>query len=272
MKHKLLISAVAMLTSAATLAAVGGFDAPCPDSHNNASPQVNTMSLDDIKKKSKIYYTMSQISGNAISEASEYMLTSVKSSRDFDPQKCYAKLNNSDILKHPEEFRALLDQVTEIVDKNWTNLTTYNETQAITGFGQDYIALIGIEAGSPDKYTGIDKWAEKDMLNADPFKEKHQHDYEMILRLANIAIDRGAGGTEYAHGLKLMALCGLGRWQEAAAFFPKAKKAVTADGIYMVPYEFGYMEKAIRNNGGKIGGATQKTSSKGSKAKSKKRR
>lgn len=201
------------------------------------------------------------------------MLEAVKKRDTYGMQLGYSFFTNNInyLIVYPDNFRKLLNDIVEEMDKSWKNLTVTNETDAISGVANSYLALIGIENRCLAKVGNIEDWAQYDLLRSDRYKSTHNHDYEQILRLADIALNYAPGNKGYTAALKLAALCGLGRWSEAAAYFKTAKNAATNNGRYMVPPEFNYLEKVIRENGGKIGNGANKKSAGSKKSKGKRR-
>lgn len=108
--------------------------------------------------------------------------------------------------------------------------------------------FIGGDYGIPN--MTLEKWAKADILNRDADTPQHKEDYERLLMLTERLLQISGNKLDpYHHAMQLAALCGLGRWKEASAYFPKVHRSVTENGIYAVPYELTYIQNEIKKRG-----------------------
>lgn len=122
------------------------------------------------------------------------------------------------------------------------------EKENLKGFINNCLMFIGGDYGIPN--MTLEKWAEADMLNRDTDTPQHKEDYERLLKLIERLLQiSGNKIGPYHHAMQVAALCGLGRWKEASAYFPKVHRSVTENGTYAVPYELNYIQNEIKKHG-----------------------
>ena len=142
---------------------------------------------------------------------------------------------------------------------------TPNEKLNLKGFVNNCLMFIGADYGIPN--MTLKKWAEADILNRDVDNPQHKEDYERLLKLNERLLQVSGNNLDpYRQALQLASLCGLGRWKEASAYFPKVHRSVTDNGVYAVPYELTYMQNEIKKRGYK---ATTPTYTKANKVSNK---
>lgn len=125
---------------------------------------------------------------------------------------------------------------------------TKAEIENLGGFINNLFMEIGYDYGIGN--LTLEKWARTDMLSHDIKNNAHKDDYDMVLK----AIDRYFRVTNkkdnpYHMSMQLACLCGLERWKDAAAYFPKVYGAVTENGTWGVPSELVYMQNKINEHG-----------------------
>ena len=180
----------------------------------------------------------------------------------------YRKLSPEEVVEFKDIFKS---GITVLLDSVYLVKPTLSaaEIDNIEGFINNELHFIGNDYGLAN--LQLEGWAEADILNRDLTSGNHKEDYERILK----SIDRyfsfkNSKENPYHQAMQLAALCGLERWKEAAAYFPKVHRAVTDNGQYLnVPYEITYMQNAINEHGYKAVAPTyKKATSKKSSAKS----
>ena len=156
----------------------------------------------------------------------------------------------------PEEAMEYNDEVTNVVRVLLDSVylvkpeLTEAEITNVSGFINNLLMGIGADYGRKNMQLGA--WASYDILNKDLASGYHKEDYERILMSADRFLKYPNVKEEdvpYTMAVQLAALCGTERWKEAASYFPKVHRAVTANGKYIVPSELDYMQKAINAHG-----------------------
>lgn len=159
----------------------------------------------------------------------------------------YRKITPWESVKYDD---LLTHAITELCDSVYLVKPTLTdaELENVSGFVSNFFMHIGADYGIAN--MRLSEWAEKDILTRDLNNDAHKDDYQHVLN----SIDRyftfkKPSKDPYHQTMQLAALCGLGRWKEAASYFPKVHRAVTDNGVYAVPSELTYIQTAINNHG-----------------------
>ena len=162
-------------------------------------------------------------------------------------ERCYSEITPEESVKYNSYMRKAVAILCDSIYVVKPELTP-NEELNLKGFVNNCLMFIGADYGIPN--MTLKKWAEADMLNRDVDNPQHKEDYERLLKLnERLLMVSGNNLDPYRQTMQLAALCGLGRWKEAAAYFPKVHRVVTDNGTYIVPYELDYMKDEINKRG-----------------------
>lgn len=160
---------------------------------------------------------------------------------------CYGNITPEEGVKYNSYMRKTVYILCDSVYMHKPEFTP-EEKENLKGFINNCLMFIGGDYGIPN--MTLEKWAEADMLNRDTDTPQHKEDYERLLKLIERLLQiSGSKIGPYHHAMQVAALCGLGRWKEASAYFPKVHRSVTENGTYAVPYELTYMQKEIKKHG-----------------------
>lgn len=95
----------------------------------------------------------------------------------------------------------------------------------------------------------------------------HATEYNNILALSELALKHNPQKNVYGTALQLIALCGLGRWKEAANCYPVAHRLVTKNGTCVLPDEFNGLREMINEHGYNVTNPVYKKSTGAKKSK-----
>ena len=149
----------------------------------------------------------------------------------------------------PDAFHSVLDRAADAVIEDWKDPISNDNINHIQALANNYIQMICLENG--EEFGSITKWADLDLLRKAANDSTAQQDYEIILALAE-KILKNKPREIYTAALQLVGLCGIGRYQEAAAYFPKAHRLITENGKYVVPKEIEYIRQFLVDKGYKV--------------------
>lgn len=179
-------------------------------------------------------------------------------------ERCYEDITPEESVKYNSYMRKAVGILCDSIYMVKPELTN-NEKLNLKGFVNNCLMFIGADYGIPN--MTLKKWAEADILNRDVDNPQHKEDYERLLKLNERLLQVSGNNLDsYRQAMQLAALCGLGRWKEASAYFPKVHRSVTDNGVYAVPYELTYMQDEIKKRGYK---ATTPTYTKANKVSNK---
>lgn len=186
--------------------------------------------------KSKLHFR--QLAANCVSKAKENPYELKKSWQAFDIDIIAANL---------DDFFKMLYDVSDVVIEEWKAPI---DIEPVSIVANNLICAICMENGCR-RFGTLRIWAEMDLLRKEAVADTtRERDYKIILALAEKALNQKSGSSNvYACALKLAGLCGTGRWQEAAAYYPTAHRMITENGLYAVPYELTYMRDVINAKG-----------------------
>ena len=160
----------------------------------------------------------------------------------------YASVNVRQQEDHPDIFAAAINYVCD----SYLRKTEFSaaESRVLARLCNNQIHVIGLDNGFGANMT-IPKWAARDMLNKDSKAEQHKEVYERLLALSEALIRSKTKGAQGGFDMmqQLIALCGLGRWEEAERYFPKVHRAITENGKYLVPDEVYYIQSELTKRG-----------------------
>lgn len=160
---------------------------------------------------------------------------------------CYSNITPEEGVKYNSYMRKTVYILCDSVYMHKPEFTS-PEKENLKGFINNCLMFIGGDYGVPN--MTLNKWAKADMLNRDADTPQHKEDYERLLKLNERLLQISGNNLDpYHHAMQLAALCGLGRWKEASAYFPKVHRSVTENGIYAVPYELTYIQDEIKKRG-----------------------
>lgn len=160
---------------------------------------------------------------------------------------CYSKITPEEGVKYNSYMRKTVYILCDSVYMHKPEFTS-PEKENLKGFINNCLMFIGGDYGVPN--MTLNKWAKADILNRDADNPQHKEDYERLLKLNERLLQISGNNLDpYHHAMQLAALCGLGRWKEASAYFPKVHRSVTENGIYAVPYELTYIQDEINKRG-----------------------
>lgn len=160
---------------------------------------------------------------------------------------CYGNITPEEGVKYNSYMRKTVYILCDSVYMHKPEFTP-EEKENLKGFINNCLMFIGGDYGIPN--MTLEKWAEADMLNRDTDTPQHKEDYERLLKLIERLLQiSGNKIGPYHHTMQVAALCGLGRWKEASAYFPKVHRSVTENGTYAVPYELTYIQNEIKKHG-----------------------
>lgn len=160
---------------------------------------------------------------------------------------CYGNITPEEGVKYNSYMRKTIYILCDSVYMHKPEFTP-EEKENLKGFINNCLMFIGGDYGIPN--MTLEKWAEADMLNRDTDTPQHKEDYERLLKLIERLLQiSGNKIGPYHHAMQVAALCGLGRWKEASAYFPKVHRSVTENGTYAVPYELNYIQNEIKKHG-----------------------
>lgn len=160
---------------------------------------------------------------------------------------CYSNITPEEGVKYNSYMRKTVYILCDSVYMHKPEFTL-PEKENLKGFINNCLMFIGGDYGIPN--MTLEKWAKADMLNRDADTPQHKEDYERLLKLNERLLQISGNYLDpYHHAMQLAALCGLGRWKEASAYFPKVHRSVTENGIYAVPYELTYIQDEIKKRG-----------------------
>lgn len=160
---------------------------------------------------------------------------------------CYSDITPEEGVKYNSYMRKTVYILCDSVYMYKPEFTPHEKIN-LEGFINNCLMFIGGDYGIPN--MTLEKWAKADMLNCDTDTTRHKEDYERLLKLNERLLQISGNKREpYHHAMQLAALCGLGRWKEASAYFPKVHRSVTENGTYAVPYELTYMQDEIKKRG-----------------------
>ena len=179
-------------------------------------------------------------------------------------ERCYSEITPEESVKYNSYMRKAVAILCDSIYVVKPELTP-NEKLNLKGFVNNCLMFIGADYGIPN--MTLKKWAEADILNRDVDNPQHKEDYERLLKLNERLLQVSGNNLDpYRQALQLASLCGLGRWKEASAYFPKVHRSVSDNGVYAVPYELTYMQNEIKKRGYK---ATTPTYAKANKVSNK---
>lgn len=159
---------------------------------------------------------------------------------DFDIDMVKANIN---------DFHKMIYDMSDVIIDEWSVPFTHQYSdQAIESVANNLLAAITIENGA-NYPQGLEGWAKMDILRREVPDTARMNDYQILLSLSEKLLKADPDRNVYACGLQLAGLCGSGRWQEAAAYYPKAHRLITENGRYAVPYEITYMRDVINEHG-----------------------
>lgn len=162
-------------------------------------------------------------------------------------ERCYANITPEEGVKYNSYMRKTVYILCDSVYMYKPEFTPA-EKENLKGFINNCLMFIGGDYGILN--MTLEKWAEADMLNRDTDTPQHKEDYERLLKLIERLLQiSGNKIGPYHHAMHVAALCGLGRWKEASAYFPKVHRSVTENGTYAVPYELTYIQNEIKKHG-----------------------
>lgn len=167
-----------------------------------------------------------------------------------EPEKLYVqyrKIEESETVKYDD---LITKAVIELCDSVYFVKPTLSDAELknASGFINNLFMHIGAEYGLSN--MTLSKWAQCDILTHDLDNDAHKEDYQRILNMIDrLFTFQKPSEDPYHQTMQLAALCGLERWKEAASYFPKVHRSVTANGVYGVPYELEYMQDAINKHG-----------------------
>lgn len=217
-----------------------------------------TYTVPDFKKKAKFRMT-----------AEKY----VNAVKDIDGCKWLAGTWNdftiSDIRANMNDCYDMLYNMADIVIDEWeVPFPASHCSDVVAGIANSLIGNMTLENGGDPSLNG---WAKADMLHVVHSDTTRTHAYEIVLSLAEKMLKSDPDNNVYACALQLAGLCGQGRWQEAAKYYPSAHRLITENGKYAVPYELTYMRDVINEHGytAKDPVYAKATSARGTKSKSK---
>ena len=160
---------------------------------------------------------------------------------------CYSNITPEEGVKYNSYMRKTVYILCDSVYMHKPEFTP-EEKRSLDGFINNCLMFIGGDYGIPN--MTLEKWAKADILNRDADTPQHKEDYERLLKLTERLLQISGNKLDpYHHAMQLAALCGLGRWNEASAYFPKVHRSVTENGIYAVPYELTYIQNEIKKRG-----------------------
>lgn len=217
-----------------------------------------TYTVPDFKKKAKFRMT-----------AEKY----VNAVKDIDGCKWLAGTWNdftfSDIQENMNDCYDMLYNMADIVIDEWeVPFPASHCSEVVAGIANSLLGNMTLENGGNPSLNG---WAKADMLHVVHSDTTRTHAYEIVLSLAEKMLKTDPDNNVYACALQLAGLCGQGRWQEAAKYYPSAHRLITENGKYAVPYELTYMRDVINEHGYKAKDPVyaKTTSARGAKSKSK---
>lgn len=218
-----------------------------------------TYTVLDLKQKAKFRMT-----------AQKY----VNAVKDIDGCKWLAGSWNdftiSDIRANMNDCYDMLYNMADIVIDEWeVPFPASHCEHIVNGIANSLLGNMTLEkGGNPNSLNG---WAKAAMLHAEFSDSTRMHAYEIVLSLAEKMLKSDPEKSVYACALQLAGLCGQGRWQEAAKYYPSAHRLITENGKYAVPYELSYMRDVINEHGYKAKDPVyaKATSARGAKSKSK---
>lgn len=175
-------------------------------------------------------------------------------------ERCYANITPEEAVKYNSYMRRTVYILGDSIYIPKPELTPV-EMRNLKGFINNTLMCIGADYGIAN--MTLNSWAKADLLNHDTDNPQRKEDYEQLLKMnERVLKSPDPGEISYSQALQLAALCGLGRWKEAAAYFPKVHRSVTANGTYGVPYELTYMQQEIQKRGYKATAPSYKKSKK----------
>ena len=162
-------------------------------------------------------------------------------------ERCYSEITPEEGVKYNSYMRKAVGILCDSIYVVKPELTN-NEKLNLKGFINNCLMFIGADYGIPN--MTLPKWVRADMLNRVEDNPQTREDYERLLKLSERLIQVSGENLDLYHQvMQLAALCGLGRWNEASAYFPKVHRAVTDNGTYAVPEELTYIQEELKKRG-----------------------
>lgn len=161
-------------------------------------------------------------------------------------KEAYAAINPSQITMHKDVAEETL---LEVIDNVYAPKKSYStgERYFLQQSGNNLIQFIAIDNGYTAN-SNMETWANADMLRKDIKNDAHKKEYQKLYEIVGW-INPNNGGNSDEKMMQLVALCGLGRWQEAAKLFPSVHESVTYRGDKAAPTALTYMQTVIAENG-----------------------
>lgn len=227
------------------------------DHHDmESAPVSGPVSLNTVKQKAQEYLEKEKV----MTKFREFMRVAIE-----EPEKLrfeYRNIEPEEAVKYNTEFtngiRVLCDSVYLVKPE-----LSKAELDNVAGFINNLLMGIGADYGIAN--MNLEKWARADLLNIELQTGDHKEDYERILK----TIDRyftfeQPKNDPYRQAVQLACLCAIGKWKEAAVYFPKVHRGATDNGTDPVPTEIVYIQNAINQHGYKAVAPSYKTASSGS--------
>lgn len=163
----------------------------------------------------------------------------------------YSELSPSDFTRNKDRIMADITDLCDNVFLPKQSLTN-SEIDCLENFQNNFIQAIMVDYGYSAN-SNVEAWAKQDILRKDIASNAHKKEYEKLIAITNKTLTHKNANKVYGSMIKLVGLCGLGKWDEAAKYFPTAKSLLTENGRYLEPGALKYIQQVLEEKGYKVG-------------------
>lgn len=163
----------------------------------------------------------------------------------------YSMFSPKDFVRNKEIIMRDINDLCDNVFLPKQNLTS-GDVSCLEIFQNNFIQSILVDYGFSAN-SNVEAWARQDILRKDIASNSHKKEYEKLEAIPNKSMNHKNANKDYSSLIKLIGLCGQGKWKEASNYFPTAKSLLTQNGRYLEPYPLKYIQGVLEEKGYKVG-------------------